>query len=150
MKVALWLDFVFEGAQPRSLFWCVLYRSQIRLKRLGQSPCSAYICVALLIKDYESLGSGIIKGNHKIQWFLCVCEAMLYAPLWHLQMGEGVSTLSVWFANMQNECNLWLVGAVETSVIKALLGWSVGVIWCGDLHWDPDHCWNTNYYFYKE
>lgn len=38
---------VFEGAQPRSVFRCALYRSQIRLKRLGQSPCSAYLCCAI-------------------------------------------------------------------------------------------------------
>lgn len=54
-------------------------------------------------------------------WVLC-------APMWHLLMGEGVLTLGVWFNNMQNECNLWLVGAVEGSVIKALLEWSVGVV----------------------
>lgn len=126
MKLSLWLDFVFEGAQARSKFFDVRYTAaKSGLRDLDNRLARLIFVLNYWSRSYESLWNHEGKSQNAVVpvyvWVFC-------APLWHLQMGEGVLALGVWFNNMQNECNLWLVGAVEGSVIKALRGWSVGVV----------------------
>lgn len=88
-----------------------VYHSQIRLKGLGQS----LVLLVFVLNKLMIGGSGIIEGN---QWFLSMpvyggacarCSTVTF-----VDGRRGTCTKNVWFNKMQNECNLCLVGAVET------------------------------------
>lgn len=63
---------------------------------LRDSPSSAYIYVEQFIKELQIRGLWNYKGESQlfvVPVHVCVGGHAQYAPLWHLQMGQGVPAL---------------------------------------------------------
>lgn len=94
-----------------------VYYSQIRLKGLGQSLVLLIFVLNKLIKELRIRGFWNYRGESQtvVPVHACVWRGMRQCSTVTIaDGGKGTCTKNVWFNKMQNECNLCLVGAVET------------------------------------